>query len=142
MDYGPPDGKLSFPVWSPNGGTASYQIFSAGRACDSQALLKLNAPQRFWGAELADFVRNYHQMVLGIYRTVGAFPYDLYPHHFYVPFSASEAFYKLDKTTIVAYMYRQETVCLSFGAGQLQRKVVGSAEYRIDVKGHATPVGK
>jgi hypothetical protein len=137
MDYGPPNRALSFAVGSPNGATSDYQTFLAGRACDAQTLIKSQAWQAFYGAELADFIRSYHRMALTIYRTVGGFPYDLYAHHFYVPFSESKKFYTLDKREVVAYIYRQETVCLSFEAGKLQRRLIGSAEYRVDVNAPA-----
>ena len=64
---------------------------------------------------------------------MGIFPYDAYPHHFYVPIGQSEQFRRLDKSSIVAYIYRQETVCLLFSGGRLERKVLGSFERRIDL---------
>jgi hypothetical protein len=57
------------------------------------------------------------------------------PHHFYVPFSQSDDFYKLNKRRVVAYVYRRESVWLSLDAGVPQRRVITAAEYRIDVTG-------
>jgi hypothetical protein len=133
MDYGNPAAR-GFSVGSPNGGTEDYNVFKASRTCDIEHLVNTKAEQ--WTPEkLVDFVRNYHRLALSIYVAIGGFPYNLYPHHFYVPPSESEGFSKLDKRQIVAYVYRQETVCLSFQSNVLRRKVVANAEYNIDVNG-------
>jgi hypothetical protein len=56
--------------------------------------------------------------------------------HFYVPVSQSTEFAALDKRRIVAYIYRRESVCLSFEKGALQRRVIATAEYRINLNGN------
>ncbi len=79
------------------------------------------------------FIRNYHRQTSVIYRNLGSFPYDLYPHHFYVPLAFGEAFRNLNKQDVTAYIYKQESVCLSFSDRRLRRNVVASSEYRIDI---------
>lgn len=134
MDYGSIDPQAAFRVGSPNGSIMDYRLFHAGRRCDEAELRRGgNDPMGFLSAEVSEFVRNYHAMALTIHRTVGAFPYDLYSHHFYVPRHESREFNDLDKSKIVAYIYRQETVCLSFEDGRLSRKVSATAEHRINV---------
>ena len=134
MDYGAPAPTRALSFGPPNGGTWDYPTFKAGRACDLDRVL-VDVGPKDWGYRegLTHFVRNYHRLALSLYASLGGFPYDLYPHHFYVPTSESEDFYQLDKRRIVAYIYRQESVCLSFEAGKLRRNVVATAEYRIDV---------
>jgi hypothetical protein len=135
MDYGPPDPASAFATGEPNGGTWEYHLFRAGRNCDVAALTRPGSYHSFDRQRLPAFVQNYHRLALMIYSKIGAFPYDFYPHHFYVPFSESREFDGLDKRRVVAYIYRQESVCLSFDAGTLQRKVMATAEYEIDVRG-------
>ncbi len=134
MDYGPPDPERAFATGEPNGGTWDYRAFKAGRSCDVATLTRPGFYHAFDHEKLPAFIQNYHRLALTIYSMVGAFPYDFYPHHFYVPFSKRQDFDRLDKHRIVAYIYRQESVCLSFDAGALQRKLIATAEYEIDVK--------
>lgn len=135
MDYGSPDPANAFAVGSPNGAAYDYALFQAGRSCNVEKLKRPDEHRGFDAQALGTFVQAYHRMVLAIYSKIGFFPYDLYPHHFYVPLSESEDFYRLDKQRIVAYIYRRESVCLSHNAGALQRKMISAAEYRIDVAG-------
>ena len=70
-------------------------------------------------------------MAMKFISTIGTFPYDFYPHHFYSPRSATADFLDLDKRRIVAYVYRMESVCLTFDwVGGLRRKLVNAAEFR------------
>jgi hypothetical protein len=133
MDYGSPEPATAFAVHSPNGATYDYELFKAGRRCD---VVRLTAPAGKPALDadaLAGFVRHYHRLALALYDKFGLFPYDIYPHHFYVPVGESADFRLLDKRRIVAYVYRRESVCLSYGADTFQRRVVSTAEYRIDV---------
>lgn len=133
MDYGLPDPRIGFEVGSPNGGVYTKGLLEAGRSCDMAALERRPEMFPFKSEPLAVFIRNYHHAALSFYRALGAFPYDLYPHHFYVPLSTGADFRGLNKSDIVAYIYKQETVCLSFSGGHPQRKLIASTEYRIDV---------
>jgi hypothetical protein len=133
MDYGTPNPVTAFATQEPNGGAADIALFRAGRSCDVKALVRPGGAKELDGARVAAFVRNYHRLALHIEATLGGFPYDYYPHHFAVPRSASEDFLNLDKRRIVAYMYKRESVCLSFDAGGLERKLISSADYRIDL---------
>jgi hypothetical protein len=136
MDYGTPDPETAFAVISPNGGAWDFQLFQAGRSCNVAALVRPGAKHWFDRDKLPAFIRNYHRLVLTIYSKAGIFPYDFYPHHFYVPVSQSTEFAALDKRRIVAYIYKRESVCLSFEKGALQRKVIATAEYRINLNGN------
>ncbi len=135
MDYGAPDPASAFAVGSPNGGVHSYGLFHAGRSCDVAALTRRDGDPWAYREKLTAFVRSYHQLALTISSRLGAFPYEFYPHHFYTSPSESQDFDLLDKRRIVAYAYRRELVCLSFGSGGLQRRVISSAEYQFDVNG-------
>jgi hypothetical protein len=80
-------------------------------------------------------LRRYHRQMLAINQFIGGdLPYNVYPHHFYVPKTLTYAFDKLDKNRIVAYIYRRESVCLTFNENGLRRDVKSSAEYRFPVK--------
>jgi hypothetical protein len=133
MDYGLPDPATAFAVRSPNGASYDYDLFKAGRRCDVARLTAPAGKPSMSADELAVFVKRYHRLAMAIYDKLGQFPYDLYPHHFYVPFGQSADFRLLNKRRIVAYVYRRESVCLSYVADRFQRRLVSSAEYRIDV---------
>ena len=135
MVYGTPDPETAFAVGSPHGGAWDFPLFQAGRSCNVAALVRSGVNHWFDRDKLPAFIRNYHRLALAIYSKAGIFPYDFYPHHFYVPFSQSTEFAALDKRHIVAYIYKRESVCLSFEKGALQRKVIGTAEYRINLDG-------
>ena len=133
MDYGTPDPASAFATQEPNGGAADYALFRAGRDCNVKELMRPGANRELDGLRLSSFVRNYHRLAMRIAAAVGTFPYDYYSHHFNVPRSLSEDFFNLDKRRIVAYIYRRESVCVSFDAAGLQRKLISSADYRIDL---------
>jgi hypothetical protein len=134
MDYGLPFPEVGLNVGSPNGGAYNYDILKASITCDMAQLARGKERFPFRRDEVERFVVNYQRMSLAIYQALGSFPYDvLYPHHFYVPASQGDDFRSLDKGTIVAYIYRQESVCLSFLDGEMHRKIVGSGDFRINV---------
>ena len=134
MDYGAPDPDRAFATQSPNGGTADYGMFQAGRNCRVAELVRSGTYKRFDAGGLSTFIRNYHSLAMDFISTIGTFPYDFYPHHFYSPRSATADFLDLDKRRIVAYIYRMESVCLTFDSvGGLRRKLVNAAEFRIDL---------
>jgi hypothetical protein len=135
MDYGSPEPATAFAVNSPNGGAATYALFKAGRTCDVAALGRRSRPARFDPSDLANFVRSYHRLAVAITSRLGTFPYNLYPHHFFARSAADAEFYNLDKRNIASYVYRRESVCLSYADGGLQRKLISTAQYTIDVDG-------
>jgi hypothetical protein len=137
MDYDLPDPSIGLGVGSPNGSVFTREALHAGMTCDTKHLERGFELFPFKPAPFSRFVRSYHRTAISIYRAIGAFPYDLYPHHFYVPLSLGEAFRNLDKKKVVAYLYKQETVCMSFKDGRPQRNLIASAEYRIDVGNNA-----
>ncbi len=141
MDYGSPEPASAFAIGSPNGSAQTYALFKAGRRCDVASLTQHSHLNEFDPGDLATFVRNYHRLALSIYSKLGVFPYDLYPHHFYVRSAADSDFYNLDKRDIVSYVYRRESVCLSYADGGLQRKMISAAQFTIDLEG-ATYVGQ
>jgi hypothetical protein len=138
MDYGPPNPASAVGVASPNGGTLSYRTFRAGRTCDIGELRRDGANPNPYLERLSGFVLGYHKLMLAVEKHFGSFPYDYYPHHFYVPPGEGDAFFSLDKRQVVAYLYKQESGCLAFEDGHLKKTVVGSGVYRIDV-GHDVP---
>lgn len=135
MDYGAPDPTTAFPTGEPNGAATDYATFKAGRACDAAALTRRGGFAGFQAEQMARFVRDYHQLALAIDDQFGNFPYDIYPHHFYIPMWQSAEFRHLDKHRIVAYIYRRESVCVSFESEQLERRVISASEYRINLEG-------
>jgi hypothetical protein len=132
MDYGAINPLRSFDVDS-SGSGYQYDILQAAVTCDARHLYKAAADSWSYQEQMDAFIRNYHHRVTRIESAMGAFPYDLYPHHFYVPLGQSAQFRHLNKENIVAYIYRQETVCLSFSDGRLKRRVVAAFERRIDL---------
>jgi|SRR5579859_5806786 len=145
LEFGIPDPEHAFDLLTPNGGSPYFRQLVASRRCDIAALTRSSTPTgRSEREQFSTFIRNYHRLALKIYATIGTFPYDVYPHHFYIPPSESEDFRRLDKRRIVAYVMRRESVCLAFDAGELNRNVISSAEYRIDVDPieHGAPGGR
>jgi hypothetical protein len=135
MDYGTIDQMRSFHVGSPHGTTTEYDILKKASTCDAQGLYRTSANSSPNQEQMDAFIRSYHRLATNIEKAVGVFPYDLYPHHYYVPLGLGEQFRQADKSAIVAYIYRQETVCLSFSAGRLERRVLAVSERRIDLDG-------
>jgi hypothetical protein len=133
MDYGLPDPSIGFEVGSPNGGVATLDMLNAAIGCDVKALARRPEMLPFQPAPFTRFVRNYHELALSIYDAIGTFPYDFYPHHFYVPISIGQDFRSLNKHDVIAYIYKQESVCLSLRDGRLYRNLIASSDYRIDV---------
>lgn len=133
MDYGAPDPDGAFATQSPNGGAADYAMFQAGRSCHVAELVRPGVYKQFDAKDLSNFIRNYHSLALKLISVSGTFPYDFYPHHYYTPRAESADFRDLDKRRVVAYIYRRESVCLSFDATGPQRKIVSAAEFKIDL---------
>lgn len=144
MDYGTPEPETAFATGEPNGGAFNYGLFKAGVTCDLNVLRHPHAYDWSYQEKLTAFVRNYHRTALRISSIIGDLPYNVYAHHFHIPGILTKDFDQLDKRRIVAYIYRRESVCLSFGSGWLQRKVRAVAEYRIDIgqEGNNEGVGK
>ena len=134
MDYGLPEPAIGLAVGSPNGGGYNPAMLQPARECNLKTLARGSELFPFNAAPLDRFVRNYHDLAKAIEQRFGVFPYDVYPHHFYVPLSVGREFRELDKRDVVAYIYKQETVCLSFEKGRVMRKVMAKAEHRIDVQ--------
>jgi hypothetical protein len=81
----------------------------------------------------SNFIVNYHHLAQRIRGTLGFFPYDYYPHHFYVLPGRMRQFEALDLADVRAYIYRRESVCLSYVNGQVRRRVITTGELRIDL---------
>ena len=133
MKYGMPEPETAFNVGNPNGGTRDYHIVEAARRCDTKALIQPGKVRRIPQPEFSDFIVNYHRMAQSVRNTVGFFPYDYYPHHFYVMPGRMRRFEDLDLADVRAYIYRRDSVCLSFVNGAVRRKVVSTGELRIDL---------
>lgn len=133
MVYGMPQPETAFAVGDPNGGTRSYKIAQAGRTCDTRVLIQPGTKRGVESPDFGRFIVNYHAMARGIENRFGIFPYNLYPHHFYVRPGLMAPFDALDKDKVVAYIYRRESVCLSLQDGKLRRRLISEGEYRIDV---------
>ena len=132
-DYGVPERQTAFAFTGMNGGTGDFLAAKAGRSCDLSVLMR---PNDHWPPpnELAQFIVNYHRMVETLDSTIGFFPYNFYPHHFYVRPSLGAPFDRLDKHKIVAYIFRRESSCLSWNEGKLTRRLVSTGEFRIDLQ--------
>jgi hypothetical protein len=72
-------------------------------------------------------------MAEAIERWVGFFPYNIYPHHFFVRPTLTQSFDAFDKRKVVAYVFRRESSCLSWQDGKLAKKIISTAEFRIDL---------
>jgi hypothetical protein len=131
--YGVPGPETAFATLT-NGGSYDYGIFKAGLECDLDSLYGSRAHDHQHFDELSTFVNAYHRLALVIQSVVGVIPYNLYPHHFYIPLALTHDFDLLDKRRIVAYIFRREAHCLGFSGGGLQRDIKSAAEYRIDVR--------
>ncbi|HET8996166.1 MAG TPA: hypothetical protein VFN42_05815, partial [Acetobacteraceae bacterium] len=137
MDYGSPQPETAFSVGSPSGWVQSYRLFQAGLQCNPAALTQPDSHQlkaRPMDPHLDQFVRDYHHMVLALQRYIGALPYDACPHHLYIGWGRGRDFGQLDKRDIRAYIYRRESVCMSWQDGLPVRKILSTAEHRIDVQ--------
>jgi hypothetical protein len=130
-DYGVPDSKTAF-VTGMNGSTESFEVAKASRACDLQVLTQPNS-QSPPSAELSQFIINYHRMAEAIESNTGVFPYNVYPHHFYVRPALNRSFDSVDKHNIRAYIFKRESSCLSWRDGKLHRGVISTGEFRINL---------
>ncbi len=130
--YGVPEPTTAFDTLM-NGGADTYELALAGRTCDTARLIPGTPRHAPPPPTLAPFVIRYHQMAQDMERTLGVFPYNLYPHHFYGRLGQADAFDRLDKGQIAAYVFRRESVCLSFEDGKFVRRVVSTGEYRIEL---------
>lgn len=135
MDYGTPEPETAFYTGAPNGGAWQERVFKAGRACD---VAGLKPPARFkrWFPidRMAIYIRNYHALMLSLEKTLGSFPYNVYPHHFYQPEYETAAFDALDKKRIVSYIYHRESVCVTFDDKGPHREVKATAEVEVKLK--------
>jgi hypothetical protein len=132
MDYGLPKPNIGFGVGSPNGGVLDTRALYAATACDIEKLPRGPELFPFRPEPISKFIRNYNSLISSLEDVIGLYPFNVYPHHFYEPISIGGKFGTIKKSDIVAYIYRQETVCLSFSDG-FKRRVIGSDEYRIDI---------
>lgn len=57
------------------------------------------------------FIRNYHFLVIAIQDRIGAFPYDYYPHHFYVSAAAAADFGRMDKRLVIIWSKGNQPAC-------------------------------
>jgi hypothetical protein len=139
MDYGTPEPETAFSIGNPNGGAKYFWKVLAAEKCDVQGLQKSDGRPRDGANRPLDvdsfnaFIRNYHKMVLSIEERLGIFPYNVYPHHFFVPINQGALFNHIEKRRIVAYVYKRESVCLQFTSSGLTRRVISEAEHRINV---------
>lgn len=131
MRYGMPDPDTAFWVGHPNGGTRDFWVLEAAQRCDADALIIPGRVPQMPQPSFDNFVRNYHEMALSVRSNIGMFPYDYYPHHFFV--MPNREFATLDLNDVSAYIYRRESVCLSFEDGKVERRVVTVGEHRIDL---------
>ena len=140
MDYGSPQPETAFEIGNPNGGTHTYRKVAAAETCNVAELTRPDPPDfHVRSREPIDyprfdtFVRNYHALAEDFTDRLGVFPYWLYPHHFYEPAGTEAHFAGLDLHSVVAYIYRRESVCLSIENGSPVRRVISTAEHRIDL---------
>ena len=139
MDYGSPEPETAFEIGNPNGGTHTYGKVMAAEKCNVAELMRPDANIHLRSREPIDsprfdtFVRNYHAMAQDFTDRLGVFPYWFYPHHFYEPAGTEAHFAGLDLHRVVAYIYRRESVCLSIENGTPVRRVISTAEHRIDL---------
>ena len=132
MAYGLADPQSAFATGL-NGGVGDYDLAIAGRTCDTKKLISSKHSWKAPPPELSVFITNYHRMAQTIENLVGLFPYNIYAHHFYVRPGLMEPFERVDKRTIVAYIFRRESVCLSWVNHKLHRRVITTAEHRIEI---------
>lgn len=133
MRYGMPQPETAIDVGNPNGGTRDYPIVEAARTCNTTALIRPGSVGGMPQADFARFVIDYHAMAKSIEHRLGVFPYDFYPHHFYMRPSLMDDYDALDKDDIVAYIYHRDSVCLQLVDGRIHRRVVSTGEFRIDL---------
>ena len=131
MRFGAVPGGLHFPT-STNGGSDNIAHLRAGQACDFTDI-PMVVPQPWQGDKIARFTIAYHDWVLDRVDDRGRFNYDLYAHHFFGPRYLTEAFNDLDKRDIVTYIYRTESVCLSWNGRTVERDVLSVTDFPISV---------
>jgi hypothetical protein len=108
-------------------------MFKAGTSCDVEVLK--NGPKKpLQASQIEPFIRSYHSLAVALEQNLGAFPYNFYPHHFYVGPARTREFDNLNKSTIRAYIYRRESVCLGLANGRPERRLISAGEHRIDIQ--------
>jgi len=113
FDYGMPDSAHGFVTGTPNG-AGDYKALKAGRTCDVRSLLQKNegeVDKRELDPRLLMFIRNYHFLVIAIQDRIGAFPYDYYPHPFYVSAAAAADFGRMDKRLVIIWSKGNQPAC-------------------------------
>lgn len=131
LSYGVPEPATAFATGM-NSGTVNYDEMVAARTCDLSKLIKLEIHEPP-NSRLDAFIINYHKMAVKIEQNMNWFPYNWQLHHFYVRPGLMESFEGISKDDIVAYIYRRESSCLTWNNGKLQRHLVSSGEYRIEL---------
>lgn len=131
MRFGTVPGGPQFPTLT-NGGSDNIADLRAGQKCDFTGV-PLVAPLPWDGDGIAKFTTAYHDWVLDQIEEDGQFSYDLYAHHFFGPGYLTEPFRALDKRDIATYIYRTESVCLSWNGRTLERDVLSVSDFPINV---------
>ncbi len=132
MRFGAVPGGAHFPT-STNGGSDDIAALRAGQACDFSDVA-LTAPMPWLGDQIAEYTTAYHNWILGQVDDNGRFNYDIYAHHFFGPAYLTTPFRDLDKRDIVTYIYRTESVCLSWNGRSVDRSVLSVSDFPIAVR--------
>jgi hypothetical protein len=107
------------------GSTKKYKTMRDGMTCKLPVLGGEYDPDD--QQKIALFMRNWHNAMLRSVDANGLIQYDLYPHHLWSDPFRYEEFRLLDKRTIVAYRWVQDSVCVDpygyFGGQKLVHRI-------------------
>lgn len=135
MSFGVPPGRY-LPVMT-NGGTKNHGILSKAGSCDFAPEEMISPFADMWSERIPAFIRAYHLHALERRDSAWRLDYDIYPHHFWSKPSISQKFRQLELSSVVAYVMRIESVCLTPRQTGISTKQVIENEYRIDVRPHS-----
>jgi hypothetical protein len=130
MSFGLPPGRY-VPTLT-NGGTLHADVAERAKDCAIEAEESASPFMSRWNPDaVTRFIRAYHRYVLRHHPDGGRWSHILYPHHFWSAPSVSAAFDGIDLRTVVAYVMRIDSVCLTAMGSP---KVLAGTEFVIDVR--------
>lgn len=134
MSFGLPPGQY-LPVGT-NGGVLDYKIMVKARTCaftDADMVSSQHA-ERWSNSDIPEFIRHYHRQMVTKYGPGQSRNFNIYPHHFWTRPKISNAFRRLDKRKIVAYVMKTDSLCLRRSPTGVESRLVAHNEIRIDVR--------
>ena len=119
---------FNFSIW---GSVLHWADLEAARACQPPRRSTPTLPRYGPLPAVSAYVKAHHAQVLERVNDNGMFNYYLVPHHHMPSPFLDDPFYRVDKRSIVSYVYIVESICLDIQEGHLKRDVVARSEFSV-----------